>query len=228
MIKERPIIFSTDMVKAILEGRKTQTRRLLNPQPDIEGAISYTILPPGYSQDEPKDLTHWQFELLVEDEIDIQDTLQYQYFKCPYGKPGDHLNGDLLYVRETFCYIPEEGYIFKADVPQEDWKRFVWKPSIHLPKKAARLWLQFRSLKVERLQDISEEDAIAEGVKKLYETPSGGAFKPYMDNTDLRVIGVGPINSFSQLWKSIHGPNSWDLNPWVWVVEFEVVSKDTH
>lgn len=195
MTKERPILFSTPMVEAILDGRKTQTRR-------ARGA------------------TFQNFE-------------EFARIKCPYGKPGDR-----LWVRETWLeldrsHIITSPYVYKANtdaVAEETRKDYIkagypyqWKPSIHMPKAAARIWLEITETRLERLQDISKEDAIAEGIKTTWinDDSSCNKFKNYINNGK---GSLSPKDSFRSLWESINGAESWDLNPWLWVVKFKVLS----
>ncbi len=207
-MKESPIIFSTPMVQAILEGRKTQTRRIVKPHPDEvvnnkphEWEYGATMSPP-----EPREIL------------------------CPYGNPGD-----LLWVRETFCidsrgaHGDDPGYYYKADMPTyedcpEIWPDS-WKPSIHIPKAAARLWLQITDVKVERLQDITTEDAIKEGIEKIY-NQGELVFKTPSD----KMLYYSGRDAFLHLWNSIHSkhqtPNTkhQTLNPLVWAITFKVLS----
>lgn len=185
-MKQRPILFSTPMVQAILEGRKTQTRRIVKP-----GII---IL---------KDRDKQEVFAMKRNKKGIACP-----YECPYGQPGDY-----LWVRETWQHTkilnlhPTDenyGYIYKADgQPWEDYEGWVWKPSIFMPKAAARIWLKIVDVRIERLQDISESDAECEGVEE----------------------GVKSIPSFNSLWESIHGEESWNQNPHVWVIEFNPVNK---
>lgn len=206
MSKLRPILFSTAMVQAILDGRKTQTRRVVkNPE--------------NYYMDEMLDGL-WPYKSIGNPA------------KCPYGQPGD-----ILWVRETWCYVMLfhahdllEGsrdsnlYVYKTSF-HEDWMEYAkekygykWKPSIHMPFAAARIFLRVKNVRVERLQDISERDAVAEGIMNVYiHYYVGDKFVIPKDN---------PINSFRSLWQSINGSESWEANPWVWVVEFEPISKE--
>jgi len=208
MQKEIPILFSTPMVQAILDGRKTETRRVMKPQPFVYKNTLCVDSWNNYASD-------------IEDD--------YKTYKCPYGKPGD-----VLYVREQFNYLkdakePEQiTTIYKADahkaIHPDDIQLLKWKPSIHMPKAAARIWLQVEEIKVERLQDITEKGAKAEGIID-YED---GTYKNYFTQKGLREQdGVDCIlakGSFQSLWCSINGLESWDANPWVWVVKFKVLS----
>lgn len=197
-MKERPILFSTEMVKAVLEGRKTQTRRVIVPQPCGYDPVT-------------DDGIIWEWH--CDEHFDQEGHLA----KCPYGTPGD-----LLYVRETWQpSIIHNGVIthveFYENSTNEQQKLNKWRPSIHMPKKFARIWLRVVDVRVERVQDISYEDCIAEtGAPSTYDL---GGPEPYKRN----MVGV-----FSFLWDSINAKRGygWDANPWVWVVEFERVSHD--
>jgi len=172
----KPILFSTPMVQAILDGTKTQTRRIVKE-------------PKGF-------IGKWLFQ-----NVDYVRTR----VKCPYGKVGD-----VLWVRETFTNSEEYPFIFyKADADDVSIK---WKPSIFMPKEACRLFLQVKNIRVERLQDISEQDAIAEGAKH-------GRFY------GLGQIGGSTREGFFELWETINKKGSVNKNPWVWVIEFEKIEK---
>lgn len=197
MSKLRPILFSTAMVRAILDERKTQTRRVVK----VKGCKPF--IPPS----------NW-------DEEDVQQWTNGYY---PYGKPGD-----ILWVRETWNHIPlvymnlsEDGYFaYKTD--SQEWKQFegwTWKPSIHMPFAAARIFLRVKSVRVERLQDISEEDAVAEGATPAKIEVAAALFQTTSARRCYR-------DGFKSLWQSINGPESWDANPWVWVVEFERITRE--
>lgn len=235
---ERPIIFSTPMVRAILDGRKTQTRRVFKhniTQIEIESIGYSTFTPEGF------------ISMRGKRKIDAEGYAEW-FVKCPYGMPGDR-----LWVRETFarvCYDPSgtcDGwgckhckFQYKADTPTSkfpgewpnDWPSkdvpCRWRPSIHMPREASRICLEVKSVRVERVRDISDKDAIAEGVewygKNFHENP---VFKDYSLQT---VDGFGwctPQRSFRSLWERINGTTSWTENPWVWVIEFAVVSPET-
>jgi hypothetical protein len=210
MIKERPILFSTDMVQALLEGRKTQTRRVVKPQPqEHQLPISRATILDG-SQTEV-----WLLQR--------EDATKKEVIKCPYGQPGD-----VLWVRESFAsidYGTKTRYAFKADDSLIK-DQFKWKPSIHMPKSAARIWLKVTDVRVERVQDISAEDAMAEGLEfycRENEDPlKHGLWKDYHSG---RKIHLTAYASFLSLWETIHGvPTASNANPWVWVVNFEVLS----
>ncbi|MCP9290027.1 hypothetical protein [Gracilimonas sediminicola] len=179
--KERPILFSTEMVRAILDGRKTETRRVIKPP--------FTVHANGYLTRSDK----WG---------------QFNPYPCPYGKEGD-----LLYVRETWQKIRgfnKAQFIYKADdSPIFKGEGFKWKPSIHMPKEASRIWLKVKEVTVERVQDITEADCYREGIE--------------LDNHPRNVRSL-----FKELWNSINESRGygWDKNPWVWVVKFEVISTN--
>jgi len=141
-MKERPIIFSTPMVQAIMDGQKTMTRRILKPQPEGN--------PCGicYSSFHSKDIDGYGFSF---------DEKITSIIKCPYGQPGDR-----LWVRETFIYAGNQ-IIFKADEDPENKLFCKWSSPLFMPKSAARLWLEIEEVRVETLHDISESDAISEG-----------------------------------------------------------------
>ena len=203
-MKEIPVLFGTPMVRAILGGTKTQTRRLIKPQP-LENTNGY--LYKG---------AFWGFG-----EIVPQKMIQY----APY-KPGD-----ILWVRETWSdfYFEESGYIYKADEDRVS-EEFRWKPSIHMPREAARIFLEVKSIRVERLQDIREKDARAEGIKScLLHKEHGGE---WCESNGPPFWGSDNIHStrkkaFSELWDSLNAKRgySWDSTPWVWVIEFVRVGR---
>jgi hypothetical protein len=195
-MKERPIIFNTNMVKAILEGRKTQTRRPIKPQP--LGHSLESIL-------DGKWFTK-SFDGLLSPKI--KDLPMY----CPLGQIGDH-----LWVRETFrfydsdecphadfpCGCPRNGTpLFKASHDCGDGEK--WKPSIHMPRWTSRILLEITNIRVERLNDISESDCLKEGVGSP-------------------ILRDCKKPKFMQLWESVYGSDSWKQNSWVWVVEFKVI-----
>ncbi len=186
-MKERPILFSAPMVRAILDGRKTVTRRLVKPNPHkVDGGVPFTDAP-AWAHAEPGSAV----------------------MRCPYG-----VRGDRLYVRETWSaphaydhlpprLIPKDARIHYAAT--EDRGGLLWRPSIHMPRWASRITLEVTGVRVERLQDISEADALAEGVSAiLYE-----------------MRRATPRCDFQALWQSINGPDSWAANPLVWVIEFK-------
>lgn len=230
-MKERPILFSAAMVQALLAGSKTQTRRiakLVATLPDGGGwqALrkpgTHTCLPlvDGKFQWKPAAGDGWR---------EYPNIGEY----CPYGQVGDQ-----LWVRETTCIAPKqfafpdetcvkdyEGewrYVsYKADGFAEDAMRdygLKWTPSIHVPKWASRITLEITNVRCERLQDISESDAMAEGVHE-FKCPQMSYFHSRKEapTEDHFLI---PGMAYMDLWNSINGPESWKSNPFVWVVEF--------
>lgn len=207
-MKEIPILFSTQMVQAILEGRKTMTRRILKNQ-----------LPIG---------VHWWQVYARELIYRIIDSKHVStHCKCPYGQPGD-----VLWVRETWMINPnidlwpDEPYYFKASKSQqfiEEWPGY-WEPSIHMFKSAARIWLQVEEIRVERLRDITQEDAIAEGIKFSGLFSEYGGVVPHPKVIDHYRWYANPVDAFNNLWIHINGEESFKANPWVWVVKFKVLS----
>lgn len=196
-MKERPILFSAPMVRAILAGTKTQTRLVVKPQPTgFLGGPGVTMEDGTPAPRVPVDDCAGEFGRVIQ---------------CPYGQPGDR-----LWVREAFAHVFDDKFgpvpdsiIYRADEGNGDWPHG-WRPSIHMPRCASRILLEIISVRVERLQEISEADAIAEGV-----SPDMGLRWKSGDDT--------PRGMYGELWESINGPGSWDANPFVWVVEFKRV-----
>jgi hypothetical protein len=163
-MKERPILFSAPMVRAILAGHKTQTRRIIKLAPSGE----------------------WKFGKLIK--------------LCPYG-----LVGHQFWVRETFSIWSDgmsDGVFYRATDADKGIESIKWKPSIFMPRWASRIQLEIVAIRVERLQDISESDVVAEGIASA---PAGE-------------YGVAAYRS---LWNKLNGDGSWTSNPWVWVIEFK-------
>lgn len=217
-MKERPILFNADMVRAILSGRKTQTRRVVKPQPIWVYDCSVPVLT---TDAEPKG------------EI-----------KCPYGVPSDR-----LWVRETWSHTGQ-GIWAVGDVRYTNDGHFVyradgeikggWFPSLHMPRWASRITLEIVSVRVERLQDIGEEDAEKEGIRSAYVNAAPPLHSeiryiaPGVRMTDVHgeVDDDAPAhrtakNAFSCLWDSIYAKRGfgWDANPYVWVIEFRRIEN---
>lgn len=212
-MKETPILFGTPMVQAILEGRKTMTRRIVKPmRTQIKWlSVSGINKSPAIIQESNE---WWSIK-------DIVNEGNITSIKCPYGQPCDR-----LWVRETFQPVnhPELKFRYKADHLNP--KSVIWKPSIFMPKAAARIWLEVVQVKVERLQDISREDAEKEGVEckmitsEIFQTYLG--YKNYLfAQYDDAYYFRNPVDSFESLWSSINGEGTWEENPWVWVIEFK-------
>lgn len=244
-IKERPILFSAPMVRAILEGRKTVTRRAIKVQPHIDASGNFCVGRSNYGQDG----------------YGKPVTKHFVNGCCHYGKTGDR-----LWVRETFALLGNEdgccidwqdnlvkgdergaARIYRASCPPGDyglnqipakaeWKPDTeameydgaWRPSIHMPRWASRILLEITDVRVERLQDGEGETAfesryIAEGINRIHQGDGDYAFHPFKSEP-----GPGnwtdPFDAWRELWVSINGAESWNANPWVWVVEFKRVT----
>jgi len=194
-MKERPILFSAPMVRAILEGRKTQTRRVCKPQPEFNDNAGFILADRRGGK--------WAYGKGV----DHAGTVRNFAHKCPYGKQGD-----LLWVRETFAKNevmpindrPYGDFIYRADLNERGVSKWAanWKPSIHMPRVASRITLEITGIRVEQLQDISGPDCWAEGI--THDSEKHGSV----------------THTYQDLWVSINGQNSWASNPWVWVIKF--------
>ena len=193
------------MVRAILAGRKTQTRRIVKPQP--HGGVRHSpFVPSGLEDGHGHEL------------------------RPPYGQPEDR-----LWVRETWALSgwaadqkpaeyqhPEaalrNNLLFRADADGYDDCMQHWRPSIHMPRWASRITLEITGVRVERLQDICEADALAEGIERPEDIRNidvwDGAERALFNGLNQ------PVTQFRRLWESINGPGAWGANPWVWVVEF--------
>ena len=239
---ERPIPFRDWEVRAILDGRKTQARRVMKVQPPTDACVTVERYFPIVSNRQGEEWygpeifgAHWE---------DSERGL-----RCPYGAPGD-----TLWVRETFCAhwgapphdAPQSYRIATGDelppIKQENgdlyqpvpsdimtiWHgaqgekpiHMSWRPSIHMPRWASRITLRITDVRVELLQDISEDDARAEGATPATEPPTAAAL--------MTAVGRGAWfmphrSAFANLWNRINGPGAWEANPWVWVIEIERV-----
>ena len=208
----KPILFNTEMVRAILDRRKSCTRRIVNPQP--QGRLCYTFA--------GGDCGTWGYPSKTAyenwgDEYKLPEDITDEELKRRWNPP--YHTDDILYVRETWRKGLER-YIYRADY--SDTEKFYrggkeiemkWHPSIHMPKEAARIWLKVTDVRVERLQEISAESALTEGADKYVHL--NGKF-------DENAI----LTSFIGIWdstikKSDIDRYGWDANPWVWVIEFE-------
>lgn len=195
--RERPIMFSGEMVRAILDGRKTQTRRVIATDTRPQSADTFMRgFPPN-----PVNVRNG-FGYAKCDAPPGSRSVSYRV-PWPYGDIGDR-----LWVRETFAFYPKTFYgdkvLYRA--VSEQWA-LPWKPSIFMPRRASRITLEITMVRVERVQEISEEDAIAEGVRMNNSTHW---------ETEAR-------ESFRRLWDSLNAKRGfgWDKNPWVWVIEFK-------
>lgn len=215
-MKSRPILFSGPMVRAILDGRKTQTRRVV-ALPRKRGAFVLEDHGDGW----------WPYQSDDGESSVCNDGCEYPY-SCPYGVPGDQ-----LLVRETWARDDEDGALmYRADLGRnadaDAWEqgriegvpRYRWRPAIHMPRWASRITLEITGVRVERLQEISTYDAWAEGIPGA---PPPGVTVDRIDEFVRWSDGVmrdDPKAAYRALWEQINGPGSWDANPWVWVVQF--------
>ena len=198
----KPILFNTDMVRAILDGRKSCTRRI------CKDANEYTVPDMEFYNADKRTYAVHNF-------VDKEHTEQLSTAErtCPI------CTGDILYVRETWKEAPKGYYYY------EDWQRndiadiTKWKPSIHMPKEAARIWLKVMNVRVERLQEISAESALAEGADKYIHTNGG------LDENMTITSFIGIWNSTIK--KSDLDRYGWDANPYIWVISFERCEKPT-
>ncbi|HAU2966545.1 TPA: hypothetical protein JC740_000604 [Salmonella enterica subsp. diarizonae] len=224
-MKERGMIFNGEMVQAILEGRKAQTRRPFNwrRQPAMEMA-------------ERDDGSLWPWAEDCERGGDI-------WFACPFGEVGDR-----VWVRETWQAIHDDvdefGHVeertYAPSIPKEKdryWhtvyaehfgdesredRGFPWRPAIHMPRWASRITLEITDVRVERLHSISERDALREG---LFQLPASGR---YCLQPGMQYFGMASHSAkevYSWLWASVYGEESWAANPWVWVIEFKRIQE---
>lgn len=206
----KPILFNMEMVRAILDGRKTQTRRLrglkdINKNPDDWRHV---------------DVIETEEEVLYE----FNRTKDYntEQINCPYGNPGDK-----LWVRETWTKVRlqhnscKDSIIFRADNCIYGGNPIKWKPSIYMPRKHARIFLEITNIRVERVQDITEKDAVDEGISLVHNAYGRDRYgvwgkNGYWSNESAKTI-------FQYLWNSINEKRGygWEVNPWVWVIEFK-------
>lgn len=223
-MRERPILFAGPMVRAILNGEKTVTRRLMNPQPTPSNMG-------GHSWPSPIHQTMLHVEQELQNGEGIWAGLADS--ACPHGAPGDR-----LWVRETwYCddYRVLRGPYLKPDDLDLDEARDdgtlvyaadgltpyeaeqpTWKPSIHMPRWASRILLEITAVRVERVQDISDEQCVAEGIGVTKHAVGVKLTSPHDESV--------PRAMFRELWQSINGAESWAANPWVWVVEFRRIT----
>ena len=198
-MKERPILFSAPMVLATLEGRKGVTRRVIKPAPEMvtdRAAVPWEGPP----------------EVLLR-------LLEQSDRKCPYGRPGDR-----LWVREAFrdargALAGRVLYRASGDIACG------WKPSIHMPRWASRLLLEITAVRVERVQDGEGETAfesryLSEGINRIHHGDGEYYYSAFRDEPHPQ-NWCDPFDAWRELWVSINGVESWDANPWVWVVEFK-------
>ena len=201
----KPILFNTEMVRAILDGRKAVTRRVVKNLP--EDAEFGGWLLDSTCQEDAKDIEKAGFKTLKR---------QTEKAGCIFVKPPC-VERDILYVRETFAQVAKYTFWYRAD---NAWytKGILWRPSIHMPKEAARIFLKVKNVRVERLQDITEGQAQKEGCYH----------GPLFEDEEYEIPA---LSRFPRLWNSTikkadYDKYDWDANPWVWVIEFERVEVD--
>ncbi|QJE03078.1 hypothetical protein HH212_26360 [Massilia forsythiae] len=226
-MKERPILMSAPMVRALLDGTKTQTRRAVKLPVEYDAAWcgGWKIVHKLVTQ------TVEMFNRLHGAPLGTNVAI------CPYGQPGDR-----LWIREAFALSvvdPDGGppdddpenydVIYRAtDTPGGEWTdgegntiAAPWKPSIHMPRWASRILLEITSVRVERLQDISEADAVAEGIAAC---DGLGTVEAILDLAKRMGDCTEPVLTYATLWESINGVGSWNKNPFCWVIEFKRVA----
>lgn len=238
----KPILFSTEMVRAILEGRKTQTRRVVKDVIGYDGSLEYRgplksdyYLKPQYKKQykESPNLFH---DFLGRRPRELN----------PIPVKSKYQKGDLLWVRETFLIstLMESTSDYKKPGDKEihykatpgclpiDKVRYPWKPSIFMPKKYARIWLEVVNVRVERVRDISQGDALSEGASVVDSElvyPGYSKRCEYMRSKGLKPpVGPSPAERFKYLWDSINQKRGygWEMNPWVWVIEFKLIRRE--
>lgn len=234
--KYKPMLFSPDMVRAILDGRKTMTRRIIKES--FNGCL--TLGGPHPCPNNPVVTYPGQVlksENEEEDDIVITDKEVRAYFHCSTLDSVAKCRwivGDIIWVKETFAefagFAEKNDYVYRADgifdtPAKEHLSGNKWKPSIFMPFKAARIFLEVKNIRVERLQDISKEDAVAEGIEFVENSHIAGG-EQYTGNWYRNYLPTGymslrPKDSFQSLWQSINGKESWQSNPWCWIIEFE-------
>ncbi|HHA2019628.1 TPA: hypothetical protein ACOEGN_003205 [Enterobacter kobei] len=217
-MKERGMIFNGEMVRAILDGKKTQTRRIMKVQPSDGFHPTHN----GYDLDLN---AHWYTPGVIDKNGYLQPAKKDVFgvadenegYTCPFGAVGDR-----IWVRETWAEAGASApdlKLYRANYPAHVPTHYEnvppasdirWTPSIHMPRWASRITLEITGVRVERLNDISECDAKAEGAP-----------------TECCVIGDKHFLGFRSLWKSIYGDESWRSNPWVWVIEFKRIEGGT-
>ncbi|WP_199776150.1 hypothetical protein [Chromobacterium vaccinii] len=215
-IKERPILFSGDMVRAVLAGAKTQTRRIIKPQPDV-------------TEERLRELDAWIDGFTLSQQVDGAWQHGFIDAQCPYGEPGD-----LLWVQEE--WVTDSSQDGKDPASFAKWPvRYLADGQVRacgalhgnangqprsantMPRWASHILLEITDVRVEQLQDISEADAIAEGCV------AEPCDHKRQSCEDIGCYGPTAAGAFHWLWNQLKGPDSWNANPWVWVIEFKRV-----
>lgn len=239
----KPILFNTEMVRAILDGRKTCTRRVIKPQP--QSRLCYT-----YAGSHKGCIGKWTYpnrgaHEFWGEEYKLPENIKDEELSKQWNPP--YQTDDILYVWETWQYlyeldgneqiIEDTGKYYYAATDTISFNTYVdenglehehvpWKPSIHMPKEAARIWLEVTDVRVERLQKITNDEAVKEGI---YVSNCKDCNKPFGCDT-CPDEGYDEIDEFAELWdstikKSDLDRYGWNVNPWVWVIKFERCKK---
>jgi hypothetical protein len=220
--RERPILFSAPMARALLAGTKTQTRRVVKGAGD-----DWSPMAPVWFA--PTVVDRHGDEQPGADVYGAGNDDGTDWIRCPYGAPGDR-----LWVREAFQRFTDDGEVlYKADpksfdamneFKRDECQEARWRPSIHMPRDLSRITLEITGVRVERLQNISEADALAEGIVSR-RIGTGDARTGCRDAFGLacddHAWASSAVHAYQALWEQINGAGSWDANPWVWVVEFK-------
>ncbi|HCM6797761.1 morphogenetic protein [Klebsiella pneumoniae] len=210
-ITERGMIFNAEMVRALLSGRKTQTRRIIKPQPEatLSGSLSGKWLSRplnGLLLPKIEDIAiHCPFGV-VGDRIWVRETFQGPLFD--YDLMDSYCKDPTPFEKPEFCVYKADGVPAPEFYDADDELHCCWRPSIHMPRWASRILLEITGVRVERLRSMSQDDARAEGV----------------------IVASGPMEAglaFRELWDSIYGEESWKANPWVWVIKFKRIEELT-
>jgi hypothetical protein len=201
----KPILFSTPMVQAILAERKTQTRRVMTPQP-------------------PYNFCHRQGDSWFWTERDADDDMMRWWPSYDVGLIPPYLPGDILWVRETWCGNTKSGYMYCADCPENGPSGMCVecrRPSIHMPREAARIFLRVTDARAERVQEIDRHDVLAEGIPDCSE---GLCVGPCTINCG---SSQSVIKQYAELWNALYAKrgHGWDKNDWVWAITFERCEK---
>lgn len=219
-MKERGMIFNGEMVRALLGGRKTQTRRIMAPQPadDIERSAFPNPDAIGWESSlkhkHGSTTAHFCPFGAVGDRIWVRETFQGPLFD--YEQMEAFLEDSSKFEKPEFCQYAADGGHRPEYQDADDNLRYGWRPSIHMPRWASRILLEITDVRVERLNSISQEDAQAEGLELT-------GWRPTYSDPDSGGEVMTPYDNFAELWSSIYGDESWQANPWVWVIEFKRV-----
>lgn len=255
-MKTKPILFSGPMVRAILAGRKTQTRRVVKDAPTGnylpihfhgKGNCGFANMDLANPYDEridakPKyekgDVLHVRETTRIGAWNDEEHKIAFDYRASPELKKTPWVQFEDLdrFSELHIKAIDELGKLGFEPIVDEENERFYyrwepgcsplkWKPSIFMPREAARIFLEVTDVRAERLQDISEEDAIAEGVEVIGNAIGTPQYRDYLNRNGDHSAGGWPVISFQSLWEYINGAGSWETNPWVWVYSFKRIEK---